>query len=121
MDFKIIDLEGSKYGEGMQVEKYDGVFSLVETKRYTTKDGEKKVVKKWAYSQTKDQEPAKTAIPKKIILGKTVAEAAKNLRLLAASVEGGEAAGNSSASGGDKSRWEDSTPPAEDDPSLIPF
>jgi len=54
-----------EYGRGVQLDEYNGVFSLIAAREGT--DG--KIYKEWAFPQDKDRRPRDKAIPVKVDLG----------------------------------------------------
>ena len=61
------ELDDNKYGEGILLEKYNDVFSLVSAQKSQQAEGT--IYKRWVFPQTKDREPAQKAIPMKVTLG----------------------------------------------------
>jgi len=57
--------ESSEYNEGIMLDEYQGVLSLVAAQE--GKDG--KIYKRWTHPSTKDRTPSEKAIPWKITLG----------------------------------------------------
>jgi len=72
---KFIALKDSKYNEGVQLEEYNGSFSLV-----TAREAEGKVYLKWGFPQTKDRKPLEKSIPWKVTIGGSKAEAIETLK-----------------------------------------
>ena len=58
----------SKYNEGIMLEEYNGILSLVYAQKSKEDDG--KVYKRWCFPQDKDLQPREKAIPWKVRLGK---------------------------------------------------
>ena len=65
------ELPGNEYGDGFEIESYNGQISLAVAQE--GKDGV--IYKKWAFMQGKGKKAAETAIPVKVTLGNGVAEA----------------------------------------------
>lgn len=59
-------LEGSQYGEGVVLNEYNGVYSIVAAQE--SKDEEKVIYKRWCYPE-RDRKPIDTAIPMGVKLG----------------------------------------------------
>ena len=72
---KFIALRDSKYNEGVQLEEYNGSFSLV-----TAREAEGKVYLKWGFPQTKDRKPLEKSIPWKVTIGGSKEEAIEMLK-----------------------------------------
>ena len=64
-----------EYGSGIELDEYNGEFSLVNARKGT--DG--KVWKEWCYPQ-RDKKPVEKSLPWKVKLGTTKAEAVDTLR-----------------------------------------
>ena len=73
-----IELPDSKYNEGIEIEEYNGVWSMVLAQR--ADDG--KTYKRWCFPQVKDKKPSGKAIPWKITLGGSVQEAIDTLHAM---------------------------------------
>ena len=59
------ELPESKYGDGVFLEEYKGVYQLIAGN--TSRDGTN--YKKWAFPQNKDRKPTEKAIPISVNLG----------------------------------------------------
>lgn len=59
--------ESSDYREGVMLEEYNGILSLVAAQSSQT--GEGTVYKKWGFPQDKEKQPISKAIPWKVRLG----------------------------------------------------
>ena len=57
----------SDYKEGIMLEEYNGVLSLVAAQRSAKAEGT--VYKKWGFPQDRDKKPISEAIPWKVRLG----------------------------------------------------
>ena len=57
----------SKWNEGIMLQEYHGVFSLVSANKSTNSEGT--VWMRWGFPQNKDKKPIDKAIPWKIRLG----------------------------------------------------
>lgn len=57
----------SDWNEGIMLEEYNGVFSLVSANKSRNSEGT--VYKKWGFPQNKDKQPINKAIPWKVRLG----------------------------------------------------
>ena len=73
---KFIELAGSKWHEGVQMEEYNGEISLV-TARQGSDD---KIYLKWGFPQNKDRKPIEKSIPWKVKIGGDKAEAIEMLK-----------------------------------------
>ena len=72
----------SQYGEGIEIDEYNGTYSLVSARK--GKDG--KVYKQWCYPQGGDKDnsfPKDRAVPWKITIGGTPEEALSMIGMLA--------------------------------------
>ena len=74
---KFIALKDSKYNEGVQLEEYNGSFSLVTAR----KGDDDKVYLKWGFPQSKDRKPIEKSIPWKVTIGNDITEAIQMLEL----------------------------------------
>jgi len=74
--------ENSKYNEGILLDDYNGVLSLVAAQE--AEDGT--IYKRWIHPSTKDRKPSEKAIPWKITLGEPRV-ALEKLKLLVAMIE----------------------------------
>jgi hypothetical protein len=82
-EFSIV-IKSSEYGDVTILDLYMGRYSLAAG--FQKRSGE--VGKKWAYPQKHD-EPAKKAIPIKVMLGSSPKEAIANLQAFIAAIQGG--------------------------------
>jgi len=57
--------EDSQYNDGVVLEEYNGVYSLVSA----SQSDEGPIYKRWCFPQVKDKQPAEKAIPMKVKLG----------------------------------------------------
>ena len=74
--------ENSKYNEGILLDDYNGVLSIVAAQE--AEDGT--IYKRWVHPSMKDKKPSEKAIPCKITLGEPRV-ALEKLKLLVAMVE----------------------------------
>ena len=81
---KFIALKDSKYNEGVQLEEYNGTFSLVTAQE--GKDGT--VYLKWGFPQNKDRKPIEKSIPWKVTIGGSKEEAIEMLTALVDALDG---------------------------------
>jgi len=75
---------GGKYGEGIQLDYYNGRYSIVSARQ---KDD--KIYKEWCYPQKRDgsKQPMEKSLPWKIELGGTKEEAIETLRFFAMAIK----------------------------------
>lgn len=76
-----------KYKEGIKLDNYKGVWSLVCCRE----GNEGQLYPQWAFPQDKDRKPRPKAIPIKVVLGSSKADAIINLKKLLFQLEGGTA------------------------------
>ena len=65
-EYFIIDPD-SEWNEGVMIEEYNSVFSVVAATKSKTAEGT--IYKKWGFPQNKDKQPIAKAIPWKVRLG----------------------------------------------------
>jgi len=83
---KFIALKDSKYNEGVQLEEYNGSFSMVTAQE--GKDGT--VYLKWGFPQSKDRKPIEKSIPWKVTIGGSKEEAIEMLKTFMLTLAGQE-------------------------------
>ena len=74
-------LTDSRYASGIQLDEYNGKYSLVDAYMGQDKAGDEKVWQKWGFRQTKEKKAADKSMPWRIDLG-TREEAIDILRQL---------------------------------------
>jgi hypothetical protein len=74
-----VKIEGSQYGECIDINEYNGSYSLVSGRE--SKDGDKLFLQ-WGFPQTKDRTAGPKAVPWKIKIGESKDEAIATLREL---------------------------------------
>ena len=77
----------SKWNEGIMLEEYNGVFSLVSANKSQNSEGT--VYKKWGFPQNKDRAPTDKAIPWKVRMG-SKRQAVKTLQYFLEQLTNGE-------------------------------
>jgi hypothetical protein len=61
-----VELEGSKWNDGVALDEYNGIFSVVAAQRSRTNG---KIYKRYAFPQNKDKKAVDTAVPMGVRLG----------------------------------------------------
>ena len=87
MDEIKIEIKGSKYGEGVIFQRYNGTFSLLSAS--CSQDGT--MYPKWVFPQDKERQPMPKAIPMKVSFGADPAEVAEILKAMLLAVGGEDA------------------------------
>ena len=59
-------LDSSEYGDAVQLEEYNGTYSLIAAQKSKSND---KVYARWSFPQGKDKQPMSKAMPTKVKLG----------------------------------------------------